>query len=80
MRLIDTKEAGRGSAMSTTEMPERNESGGSIRPCAECKWCQELIDSRDESIFFCVNYESDAYLRRTSLLGWCTLEEEEGTA
>lgn len=44
--------------------------------CSECEWCKSLEDSIGNSIYFCMNCESGAYLEETGICGNCTIEIE----
>ncbi|MEY8437928.1 hypothetical protein [Anaerotruncus colihominis] len=56
--------------------PERDYNGDIIRYCSECEWCKSLEGSDDETYYFCMDVDGDAFLEITGLLCWCTIESE----
>lgn len=39
--------------------------------CADCKWLKSLEDSQGNTIMFCMNADSGAYLQKIEICGNC---------
>ena len=47
-----------------------------MKECISCEWMTEFVDNMGRTIYFCVNTESEAYLKETGLCGNCGLLQE----
>lgn len=48
-----------------------------IKYCYNCEHIKDLEDSNGETIYFCMNAGSGAYLEEILICGNCELEDEE---